>query len=210
MSVHPPAAVLLLLDAEGRRFKVPDGTVVFRPGDVCPGYLLLESGRVRVSLTGASGRETTLYRVGAGELCVQTFQGLIAGERYSATGTAEGDVAARLLSQAAFEDLLGRSEAFRRFLMEQVAERFESLVHAVELAAFTPLRVRLAAALLAHANGTTLQLTHAALAAEIGSAREAVSRQLERFAKEGLVALERHRIKLISAGRLQRVAEGDG
>jgi len=52
-------------------------------------------------------------------------------------------------------------------------------------------------------------LTHAALAAEIGTAREVVSRQLERFAKAGLVALERHRIRLLDRGGLRRTAEGE-
>ena len=210
MSPAVPDPVRALLGAEGRPFRAPAGTVVFRPGDVCPGYILLESGQIRVSLTGVTGREATLYRVGPGELCVQTFQCLVGSARYTAAGTAEGEVNGRMLSQSSFEQQLARSEPFRRFLIEQVAQRFESLTRAVELAAFTPLPVRLAVALLEHAEGETVSLTHAALAAEIGSAREAVSRQLERFARDGLVALERNRIRLLAVARLRRTAEGGG
>ncbi len=205
-----PAAIVSLLDVEGRPFRAPVGTIVFRPGEVCAGYILVQSGQIRVALTGATGREATLYRVGPGELCVQTFQCLVGGERYTASGTVEREVEGRMLSQAAFERQLARSEPFRRFLMEQVAQRFASLTQAVELTAFTPLPARLAAALLRHAEDETVALTHAALAAEIGSAREAVSRHLEHFARDGLVALERNRVRLLSVARLRRTAEGTG
>ena len=208
MNDEVPAAVLRLLHAEGRPFRAPAGAVIFRPGDVCPGYILLEAGRIRVALTAATGREATLYRVGPGELCVQTFRCLVAGARYTASGSAEGEVRGRMLDQTGFERHLDTDAAFRRFLMAQVAQRFESLTHAVERTAFTAIPVRLALALLHQAEDDTVALTHAALAAEIGTAREVVSRQLERFAKDGLVALERNRIRILSVERLRRSADG--
>jgi CRP/FNR family transcriptional regulator len=204
-----PAAVVDAVLAEAGPFAVPAGTTLFRPGDLCPGYILLSAGRLRVALIGASGREATLYRVSPGELCVQTFQCLVADEPYGAFGTAEQDLDGVLLSHAAFERRLAESSAFRDFLMRQVVQRFRRLTEAVELTAFTPIPVRLAGALLSRAEGDTVALTHAALAAEIGTAREVVSRQLERFAKSGLVALERHRIRLLAPNGLRRVAESE-
>lgn len=204
-----PAAVIEAVVAAASPFTAPSGTTLFRPGDVCPGYILLARGRIRVALLGASGREATLYRVGPGELCVQTFQCLVDRTPYTAFGTAESALDGLLLSQAAFERRLGEAEPFRRFLMHQVAQRFQSLTEAVELTAFTPIPVRLAAALVRHAEGELVPLTHAALAAEIGTAREVVSRQLERFAREGLVALERHRIRVLDEAGLRRAAAGE-
>jgi len=205
-----PTAVAALLQREGQTFEASAGSILFSPGDLCPGYILVEAGRIRVALTGASGREATLYRVGPGELCVQTFQCLVAHDPYTAHGTVEEAVRGRMLSQAGFERQLAESAAFRRFLMGQVAARFESLTHAVELTAFTPIPARLAAILLDRAEDGSVSLTHAALAAEIGSAREVVSRQLERFAKAGLVALERNRVRLLAPERLRRSIEGGG
>jgi CRP/FNR family transcriptional regulator len=205
-----PREVVAAVVDDGAPFTAAAGTTLFRPGDVCPGYILLAAGCIRVALVGASGREATLYRVGPGELCVQTFQCLVEHLPYTACGTAEDDLDGVLLRQAAFERRLAASTPFRRFLMTQVAQRFRSLTEAVELTAFTPIPVRLAAALLSRARGDEVPLTHAALAAEIGTAREVVSRQLERFAKSGLVALERHRIRLLDRGGLRRTAEGEG
>lgn len=209
MPFDVPAAVRAVLDAHGRAFAAPAGTVLFRPGDPCPGYILLDRGSVRVSLTGATGREATLYRVGPGEICVQTFQCLVNDETYVTLGAAERDLDGRLMGQAAFEQQMGLSEPFRRFVMGQVARRFESLTRAVELTAFTPIQVRLAAALLQQVSDGTVSLTHAALAAEIGSAREVVSRHLERLARAGMVALERNRIRLLAPDRLERLAQGE-
>jgi CRP/FNR family transcriptional regulator len=169
----------------------------------------LGDGRDRVALAAASGREATLYRVGPGELCVQTFQCLVEHVPYAAFGTAERDLDGVLLRQPAFERRLAESRPFRQFLLSQLARRFQSLTAAVETTAFTPIPVRLAAALLSRAEGETVALTHAALAAEIGTAREVVSRQLERFAKNGLVAPDRHRIRLVDRPGLRRLAEGD-
>lgn len=209
-AVGVPRDVVAAVLADAAPFKAPAGTNLFRPGDVCPGYILLGDGRIRVALVGASGREATLYRVGPGELCVQTFQCLVEHIPYTAFGTAETDLDGVILRQGDFDRRLAASDAFRRFLLSQVARRFQSLTEAVELTAFTPIPVRLAAALLSRAEGDAVALTHAALAAEIGTAREVVSRQLERFAKGGLVALDRHRIRLLDRRGLRRVAEGEG
>ena len=209
-AVGVPGDVVAAVVGDAAPFAAPAGTTLFRPGDVCPGYILLAAGRIRVALVGASGREATLYRVGPGDLCVQTFQCLVAHIPYSAFGTAESDLDGVLMRQSVFERRLAESGPFRRFLLDQVARRFQSLTEAVELTAFTPIPVRLAATLLSRAEGDAVALTHAALAADIGTAREVVSRQLERFAKRGLVALDRHRIRLLDRRGLRRVAEGEG
>ncbi len=209
-AVGVPRAVAAAVLADAGPFAAPAGTTLFRPGDVCPGYILLGAGRIRVALVGASGREATLYRVGPGELCVQTFQCLVEHIPYTAFGTAETDLDGVLLRQGAFERRLAESAPFRGFLLNQVARRFQSLTEAVELTGFTPIPVRLAAALLSRAEGDAVALTHAALAAEIGTAREVVSRQLERFAKSGLVTLDRNHIRLLDPRGLRRVAEGEG
>ena len=70
-----------------------------------------------------------------------------------------------------------------------------------------PGRRRLApAALLGH--GTTLKTTHQALADELGTVREIVSRLLHRFERDGLVELSREGITIRDSARLRAVAAG--
>ena len=48
--------------------------------------------------------------------------------------------------------------------------------------------------------------THQTLAAEFGSAREVVSRILQRFERDGLIAIERGRIVIADREALRRMA----
>ena len=75
-----------------RRIAFPKGTVLFQPGQACPGLVLLDKGTIKVTLTAANGREVVLYRVSPGDMCLQTFSCLVEGRTYSAEGVAETDL----------------------------------------------------------------------------------------------------------------------
>ena len=73
------------------------GDVIYRPGDPARGWIVLESGRVKVSLTADNGREVALYRIEAGESCMLTTSALFSGDSMLAEAVAETDVQARLI-----------------------------------------------------------------------------------------------------------------
>ena len=65
----------------------------------------------------------------------------------------------------------------------------------VEEVAFRRVDLRLARFLLDRApRGGELEMTHQAIAVELGTAREVISRQLKEFERRGLVALTRGRV----------------
>lgn len=185
----------------------PAGAVLFRPHDPCRGFIALKQGTLKVALGSASGREIVLYRVHPGEICLQTFSCLVQDKVYAAEGVAEEDVEALLISPAAFQRLMAEDGDFRRAVLSSVAARFADFELVVETLAFAGLETRVAGALLrlSDAEGA-VQATHEALAAEIGSAREAVSRQLGLFARQGLVALARGRVEIKRRDALSRLA----
>jgi CRP/FNR family transcriptional regulator len=84
-------------------------------------------------------------------------------------------------------------------------ERLADLMTLVEAVAFQRLDQRLAAALLGH--GAVLHATHQALADQLGTAREIVTRLLRRFERDGLVELGRERIVMLDAAALRAIAE---
>ena len=89
--------------------RLPAGTVVFRPGNPCSQYLLVVSGRVRVEVTGAGGRQIVLYRVQPGEGCVLTTSCLLSSDHYPATGIVEAEVGVLSVPRPAFEEEMGRA-----------------------------------------------------------------------------------------------------
>ncbi len=186
--------------------RATSGDVLFRPGEDCRGFLAVRRGTVRVGLTAANGREIVLYRVGPGEICLQTFSCLVEGRTYGAEGVAEEAIDALLIPPPAFDALLAQDCDFRSAVLASVAGRFEDFEQVVQTLAFTGLEARLAGALLRLAGERDLVLaTHEALAAEIGSAREVVSRQLGLMARQGLVSLARGRIVISRRGGLERL-----
>jgi CRP/FNR family transcriptional regulator len=187
--------------------RIPRGAVLFRPGDLAQGFVVVLYGRVEVRLTAASGREILLYAVEPGESCVQTTLGLMGDELYSGEATAATEAEVVVIPRAVFLRLIDEDDGFRRFVMRAFGQRMGELTHLLEQVAFGRVEVRLAAALLDLAEGDLVDATQAELAARIGSAREVVSRRLEAFERHGWVAVERGHVRLRDLPELKRLAE---
>jgi CRP/FNR family transcriptional regulator len=186
------------------------GDVLFRPGDAARGWIVVESGRIRVSLTADTGREVVLYRLGAGDSCLLTTSALLCDETMLAEAVAETDVEARLVPVPTFERLIAEDAAFRRAVLRNYAERVGDLVVVIQDVMFHALPERLARHLLARARDGVIETTHQAIASELGTAREVVTRVLHRFEREGLIRAERGQIHILDAGALRRTSAARG
>ncbi len=187
----------------------PAGTVLFSPGQDCPGFLRLHEGTIRVTLSAANGREVVLYRVGPGDVCLQTFACLTNGLRYGAQGIAESDIKGEMLPHAAFRRAMAEDAEFRADVLRAVARRFCDYEQLVEDVALTGFDARLARVLLRLADRDRqdeIVTTHDALAAETASGRAFVSRRLGEFARAGLVRPGRGRLRLLDRAGLERIA----
>ncbi|MGI9336191.1 MAG: Crp/Fnr family transcriptional regulator [Gammaproteobacteria bacterium] len=202
---------MALLTRTARVVSLPAGARAFAAGAPCEHYLLLISGTVRVQQVSVSGREIVLYRVEGGESCILTTACLLAVRPYAAEGVTETPVEAVLLPRTTFERLMDRSAVFRRFVFSSYAHRLADLLVLVEEVAFGRLDVRLARCLLERGDSRgRVGLTHQALAVELGSAREVVSRQLKEFERQGWVRRERGEIEIVDTSSLEALASRDG
>ena len=194
-----------------RPLTLPQGKVLFRPGDPVSGFVLVLAGQVGVYLTGPTGREIRLYSVAPGETCVQTTLGLLGEQDYAGEAVSESTVELVLVPKALFMDLLATSSTFRGFVFRAFAQRLQTVMQVLEQVAFIKVEARLASVLLKRAgDGDRVHATHQDLATAIGSAREVVSRRLERFGKQGLVALDRGEIRITDRAGLTRLAAPAG
>jgi len=188
---------------------VPKGTVLFRDGDICNGYVFVTDGAVRVQKMDAQGREIVLYRVEDGQTCMLTTSCLIGGEPYPAEGIAETDVTLAMMPATAFERVMADSAGFRRFVLASIGRRIGDLMLLLEDVAFGRMDVRLARLLLKRTSefGGQLSCTHQELAVELGTAREVISRLLKDFERKGWVALSRGRVEVKDAQALAGLHE---
>ncbi len=199
----PDSRLDRLLD-EGQVVQVKAGTVLFDDESPCQAFPMLVDGVIRVSKTGTNGRELQLYRVVPGESCILTSSCLLGHVAYNARGVAETDIVAVALPQPVFSQLLTEHEPFRNYVFALFAERIAELMQLVEAVAFQRLDQRLATLLLG--KGKVVHTTHQALADELGSVREIVSRLLKSFAEQGFVSLAREQVEIVDAAGLRRVA----
>lgn len=184
------------------------GVRVFAPGAACQNYLLVGRGRVRVQLLTASGREVVLYHVGDGDSCVLTTSCLLGSSTYPAEGITETEVTAFALSAEDFNQGLDTSPVFRRFVFANLGRRLSEVIARLEQVVFSPIDARLANCLLALAGQRqSLEVTHQALAVELGSVREVISRHLKRFEEQGWVRLGRGSIELLDHAALLELAQ---
>ncbi len=181
---------------------IPSGTVLFDENQACQGFPLVMSGCVRVIKSSANGRELQLYRVNSGESCILTSSCLLGHTSYKARGVADSDVEMLALSPATFNVLMDELPSFRDYIFALFSDRMTDLMELVSAVAFQKLDQRLAVLLLS--KPTPLRSTHQAIADELGSAREIVSRLLKSFAEQGWVKLGREQIDIVDAVALKK------
>lgn len=202
-----PADTFDVLAKSARVVAMPAGSRIFGPGHAPDSYLLLLDGTVRVQQASDTGREIVLYRVAAGESCALTTACLMAYEDYSAEAVAETDVRAVAIPRQAFDMLIAQSAEFRRFVFTAFSRRVTDLFHVIEDVAFARMDIRLAEKLLAlSGSGEQLAATQQQLAAELGTAREVVSRLIAEFHRRGWVASARGSITIKDRAALDRLA----
>jgi CRP/FNR family transcriptional regulator len=202
----PAGESVALMDA-AVAMTLPAGATVFSPDQPCAHFVLVAAGSVRVYQLDADGNEIVLYRLGPGSICILTTLALLADQSYSAFAVTETPVQAIGLPAATFHQLMGHSAQFRSFVFQSQAARLGDLMRVIQNVAFESIDSRLAARLIAlSVGGRALEITHQQLAAEIGTAREVVSRHLKAFEKRGWVSLGRGRVELRNAGPLRAAA----
>ncbi|HHI77347.1 MAG TPA: Crp/Fnr family transcriptional regulator [Gammaproteobacteria bacterium] len=190
-------ALLTAIERVGTTARLPRGAPICELGQECSHLALVLEGRARVYELAESGREITLYRVEAGECCILTASCIMGGERFPAFARCEQDLEAVLIPAAQVEGFMLRHAAWRRFVWRLLASRLAGVLLLLEEVTFRRLDQRLMRYLLRHTREPgrrELHLTHQAIADDLGTSREVVSRVLKDLEQRGLLRLARGRI----------------
>jgi CRP/FNR family transcriptional regulator len=187
------------------------GKLAFDEGSPCSAFVLLTEGVIKVAKPTPQGREILLYRVEPGQTCVLTLNCLLEEISYPARGTVTQECHGAALPRPFFLWLLEQVPTLRGMVLKSLSARIIELMGLVEEVAFHRLDQRLARLLLVtserHGQGC-VERTHQELADELGSVREIVSRILGSFSDDGLVELDRRRIRLLNESGLEQISRG--
>lgn len=187
--------------------RIPAGQDVFVEGDQAEAIALLVSGAVRVYKIGETGREITLYRFGHGQSCILTANAILSSQSFPAIATVESDAEAVMVPAQAFRGWVKRYDVWRDFVWDLLSERLSKMLTVIDEVVFQRMDRRLAAWLLKEAvRGNPLHVTHQEIAADLGSSREVISRLLEDFSHEGLLAVGRGTVEVLDFENLESKA----
>jgi CRP-like cAMP-binding protein len=184
------------------------GEVVALEGEAQPGLYFLQSGWLKVVKISAAGREQILRFLEPGE----TFNEISAftNQPNPATAIALEAAGVWLIPRAALRRLLREQPDFAEHIIAKMAERMGYLVALVSDLSLRPVSGRLARLLLEGAVDHVLErprwYTQAELAARLGTVPDVVQRALREMENEGLIAVERQRIRILDPAALAAAA----
>ena len=197
----------ILIDAT-REVHYSQGQNIYHAQEQCVGIILLRTGEIRTYMLSEDGRDITLYRLYGGDVCILSASCILHNITFDVNIDAERDSDAYVIDTAAFAYVQSKNVYVDRFALQTAADKFSDVMWAMEQILFMSLDQRLAVFLLdesAKTGSLALSLTHEQIARYMGSAREAVSRMLKYFEKEGYVTLQRGGLTIVSKEKLQKL-----
>jgi len=198
--------------------KYASGELIFGEGDPCAGLYVVQSGNVRIFKSSAGGREQVLSIDGPGSSIAELP--VFDGGNYPASAQAVSDSTLLFFSRQDFQALCLQHPQVALKVLRVIGGRLRGLVGIIEELSFTTVRHRLLALLVRLSktdgvrNGDVITLTlpsnNSELAAQIGTVRELVSRNLSRLQSEGLIQIDNRKLEIPSLKRLEAELESSG
>jgi CRP-like cAMP-binding protein len=203
------------LSADLRRRRYPKGAVIFWRGDPGATLYIVESGWIKIVVTGPEGQEAALGVLGPGKFFGDLA--LLDGRPRTADAVAVEDCRLWLLERDALVRAIEASPRLALALLAALASRVRYDVELLQDAAFLDVPGRLARLLLrlatasAQSTGATLtiapHLTQADLAALIGATRESVNKWLQFYEQQGTIRRQGVRITVLRPEELRKRIE---
>ncbi|TVX96653.1 Crp/Fnr family transcriptional regulator [Cohnella terricola] len=167
--------------------------------------IFLLRGSARISQIGEDGGERGVNKLNPGESCALLVLSGLSGRDYPAAIEAETEVEALFVSKLSFLRWVQEYEPIRKTVFGSLLDGIIRLGEQLQSRQTKPLDIRLAEALLRSTSERQplRRMTHNELASEIGTAREVVSRTLQRYQRNGWVETGRGWIKIIRRDELE-------
>ncbi|MCB2160703.1 Crp/Fnr family transcriptional regulator [bacterium] len=195
--------------AESAAWKVYEpGMIIFWEEDIETNLFYLQYGWLKVMKSGPDGREQILRFLGPGEIFNEI--GVFAKHPNPATAMALEESGIWLIPRAALEQILITHPYTALQIMENMAERFTSLVTLTVDLSLRTVEARLAKMLLEQAEGDIFPRHHwttqSELAAHLGTVPDVLSRILREFSKAGLVEIDKQGFRILNRSGLEERA----
>lgn len=198
-------ALHAMLEDLARPVSLESGEVLFSQGDRGDTLYAVTTGSLEISVLAEDGRRLALdvMRAGAvfGEIAL-----FDPGPR-TATATAQGSTTLLGIRNAEVMRAIGSDPELARDLIHLAGQRMRWMSRQITEQAFLTLQSRLARwVLYLSDNETPLNLSQAHLAEYVGATREAVSKTISSWKKQGIASYGREGLRVLDLPALQSIA----
>ncbi len=175
----------------------------------CLGFVIVKSGRLRVYMTSAEGREITLYRLLEGDMCLFSASCAMSNIQFDVMLEVEEDSEVIIISPCVYKELMDSSLPVARYTGELLSSRLSEVMWLMDRVLNKRLDSRLASLLIEESDlreSMVIPLTQEQLANHLGTAREVVTRMLKNFQSEGMVLLKRGTVEITDRKTLYNIS----
>lgn len=183
------------------------GTIMHKADDTCVGLMAVVSGQLRVYILSDEGREVTLFRVNAGEVCVLSASCLMDTIDFDVLIEANEKTKVIVLPSICLNKIIKNNVYAELYLHKAATEKFSDVMWTMQQILFKKIDQRIAGLILDEANRNNtaeLKITHDEIAKYIGSAREVVTKALKYLAEYDVIALQRGKIIVTDKEKLKK------
>ncbi len=187
------------LSSYARTRHIAKDTVLMTPGDDVIFVPIVVHGVLRIVRQNEDGKEVFLYHLYPGQTCAMALNCCQGRKKSSVKVIAEEDTEILQVPVSLVDELMKYRE-WKTFINDTYSQRFSELLNVVDLIAFSNMDKQVLHYLRerARAAGTNaLYITHQAIADELHTHREAISRLLRTMEQKNILRLGRNTIELL-------------
>lgn len=192
--------LLAAIAAEGHYKTVPAGTLLMDYDHYVHQIPILLTGVIKITTQGPSGDEMLLYYISSGGTCPTALNACLYHDKSQIKAMVEEDAELIAIPTQFVSDWIQQYSNWKDFVMEAYNIRFKELLTTIDAIAFSNLDQRLSKYLAkrqALSKQNSLETTHQAIANDLHTSREAISRLLKKMQTLGYIELKRNQITIL-------------
>jgi len=208
-------AEVALLARHASLYQYPRGEMVFERGERPSGLLLVVEGTLKLAVRGANGEQKIIALIEEGQTCASALAFLDRPSALEASALTPVTIVS-IPANSVFTAMQSDAELARR-VVEHLSHRVLTLVDEVEGITLRTGLQRLAGYVesLARERGNgshavRLPATKTLIAAQLGIAKETLSRLLHELVEKGVISVARRELFILDRSGLAAVARGEG
>ena len=186
--------------------KYSKGMIMHRSEENCKGLITVLSGSLRTYLISDEGREVTLFRFFADEVCVLSASCLMDSIAFDVLIEATEETEVLVIPSICLNTVMKKNPYVELFMYKTATEKFSDVMWTMQQILFQKIDQRVAQFLWdenMRSGERILTITHDEIARYIGSAREVVTKVLKYLAMCEVIELKRGKIVITNREKLK-------